>query len=88
MIHCTFNLTGLSSRLSTRGNAAAACVCGLKVGDALFWGVNVTMVSFWVAHTSYAKPPQHSEKIFLKKNSLPRYHFSRMEQTDGISFPF
>ena len=43
MIHCTINLTGLSSRLSTRGNAAAACVCGLKVGEALFWGVNVTM---------------------------------------------
>ena len=43
MIHCTFNLPGLSSRLSTRGNAAAACVCGLKVGEALFCGVNVTM---------------------------------------------
>ena len=44
MIHCTFSLTiGLSSKLSTRGNAAAACVRGLKVGEALFWGVNVTM---------------------------------------------
>ena len=44
MIHCTFSLTtGLPNILSTRRNAAAACERCLKVGEALWWRVNVTM---------------------------------------------
>ena len=44
MIHCTFSLTtGLPNILSTRGNAAAIACLGFNVGEALFWGVNVTM---------------------------------------------
>ena len=85
MIHCTFSLTtGLSSRLSTRGNAASACVRGLKVGEALSWGVNVTMGL--ILGCSYQL--RETSSTFLKKTLYLDTTFPGWSRPMEFPFPF
>lgn len=89
MIHCTFNLTGLSSRLSTRGNAAAACVCGLKVGEAFVLGSECDNGS----HFGLLIPVTRNilnirRKYFLKKTLYLDTTFPGWSRPMEFPFPF